>query len=155
MVGSPDAPYVVTLLFDYDCPHCQKLHFMLNEAIRRYAGNLAFAFLPAPLNTGCNPYIPRDADAFKNSCELARIGLAVWVAKPGAFPSFEDWMFTFESGDSWHPGSLEAARVKAVELAGQEGSIKAFLIPGSESICKPVFRFTARLFRMGKEASQK
>jgi uncharacterized membrane protein len=119
MVGSPDAPYVVILLFDYQCSHCQKLHFMLNEAIRRYSGKLAFALCPAPLNTICNPYIPKDVDEFKNSCELAKIGLAVWVARREAFPAFENWMFTFESGDGWHPRNLEAARAKAVELTGQ------------------------------------
>ena len=119
MVGSPDAPYVVTLLFDYQCSHCQQIHFLLDEAIRRYAGKLAFALRPAPLNTQCNPYIPRDVDEFKNSCELAKIGLAVWVAKREVFPVFENWMFTFESGDSWRPRSLENARTKAIELVGQ------------------------------------
>jgi hypothetical protein len=119
IVGSPDAPYVVTLLFDYQCSHCQKIHFMLNEAIRRYDGKLAFALCPTPLNTKCNPYIPRDVDAFKNSCELARIGLVVWVARQEAFSTFENWMFTFESGDSWHPRSLETTRAKAIELVGQ------------------------------------
>jgi hypothetical protein len=119
MVGSPDAPYVVTLLFDYQCPHCQKIHFMLNEAIHRYAGKLAFALCPAPLNTHCNPYVPRDVDAFKNSCELTKISMAVWVASREAFPAFENWMFTFESGDSWHPRSLETVRAMAVELVGQ------------------------------------
>jgi len=120
MVGSPDAPYIVTLLFDYQCPHCQKIHFMLNEAIQRYNGKLAFALCPAPLNNECNPYIPVEADAYKNSCELARISLVVWVARREAFSAFENWMFTFESGDSWHPRSLETARAKAVELIGQE-----------------------------------
>ncbi|MFZ0281862.1 MAG: vitamin K epoxide reductase family protein [Bacteroidales bacterium] len=120
LVGSPDAPYVVTLLFDYQCSHCQQLHFMLDEATRHYAGKLAFALCPAPLNTQCNPYIPRDVDEFKNSCELAKIGLAVWVAKREVFPDFENWMFTFESGDSWRPRSLETARAKAAKLVGQE-----------------------------------
>jgi uncharacterized membrane protein len=119
MVGSPDAPYVVTMLFDYQCSHCQKIHFMLDEVIRRYNGKLAFALCPVPLNTQCNPYIPRDVDQFKNSCELAKISLAVWVADREVFPAFESWMFSFESGDSWHPRSLETARAKAVELVGQ------------------------------------
>jgi uncharacterized membrane protein len=120
VIGSPDAPYVVTLLFDYQCSHCQKIHFMLDETVRRYDDKLAFMLCPAPLNTQCNPYIPRDADEFKNSCELTKIGLAVWVAKREAFPAFENWMFTFESGDRWLPRNLETARVKAVELVGQE-----------------------------------
>jgi protein-disulfide isomerase len=119
MVGSPDAPYVISLLFDYQCPHCQKLHFMLSEAVRRYNGKLAFALCPVPLSTECNPYIPYDVDAFKNSCELARLSLAVWVAKREAFPAFENWMFTFESGSSWLPRSPETARAKAIELVGE------------------------------------
>ena len=120
MVGSPDAPYIVTLLFDYQCPHCQKLHFALDEAVHRYAGKLAFRLCPTPLNTHCNPFIPRDVDAFRNSCELANIGMAVWVAKREAYSAFENWMFSFEAGDSWQPRSLEDTRAKAVELVGQE-----------------------------------
>jgi uncharacterized membrane protein/protein-disulfide isomerase len=119
LLGSPDAHYVVALLFDYNCPHCQQLHFMLEEAIRRYGGKLAFALCPAPLNSECNPYVPRDVDEFADSCELAKIGLAVWVAKREAFPAFDRWMFSFESGDRWRPRSLDAARAKAVELVGQ------------------------------------
>ena len=41
------------------------------------------------------------------------------MAKREAFPAFDRWMFSFESGDRWHPRSLEAARAKAVELVGQ------------------------------------
>ncbi|HXR47460.1 MAG TPA: vitamin K epoxide reductase family protein [Candidatus Limnocylindrales bacterium] len=119
LVGSPDAPYVVALLFDYKCPHCQQLHLMLDEAIRRYGGKLAFALCPAPLNPRCNPYISREVDEFKDSCELAKVGLAVWVARREAFPAFDRWMFSFESGDLWHPRSLAAAKAKAVELVGQ------------------------------------
>ncbi len=119
LVGSPDAPYVVALLFDYKCPHCQQLHFMLDEAVRRYGGKLAFALCPAPLNTRCNPYVPRDVDEFKDSCELAKVGLAVWVARREAFPAFELWMYSLESGDRWQPRSLDAARAKAVELVGR------------------------------------
>jgi uncharacterized membrane protein len=119
LVGSPDASHVVTLLFDYKCPHCQQLHFMLNEVVRRFRGKLAFALCPTPLNTKCNPYVPRDVDEFKDACELAKVGLAVWLANREAFPAFELWMFTMESGDRWQPRSLDAARAKAVELVGQ------------------------------------
>ena len=119
LVGSPDAPYIVNLLFDYKCPHCQQLHLMLDEAVRRYNGKLAFVLCPTPLNTKCNPYIPSDVDEFKGSCELAKIALTVWVAKREAFPAFDRWMFSFESGDLWQPRSLAAAWAKAVECVGQ------------------------------------
>jgi protein-disulfide isomerase len=129
MVGSPDASYIVTLLFDYQCSHCQKIHFMLNEAVRHYNGRLAFALFPAPLNTECNPYIQGNVDAFKNSCDLARISLAVWLADREAFAVFEDWMFSFESGNYWLPRSLETTREKAVELVGQTKFDAAFSDP--------------------------
>lgn len=119
LIGSPEAPYVLKLLFDYKCPHCQQLHFMLNEAVRIYGGKLAFALCPTPLNRQCNPFIPRDVDEFRDSCELAKVGLVVWVANRDAFPAFDHWMFSFESGDRWHPRSLDAARAKAAELVGQ------------------------------------
>ncbi|MBN2665905.1 MAG: thioredoxin domain-containing protein [Bacteroidales bacterium] len=120
MIGAPDAPYVVSLLFDYQCIHCQKMHFMLTEAVNRYSGKLAFALCPSPLNPQCNPYIPRDVDQFGNSCELTKIGLAVWLADREVFPEFENWMFTFESGDRWLPRSPEATRAKAIELVGRD-----------------------------------
>ena len=119
LLGSPDAAHVVTLLFDFKCSHCQQLHFMLDEAVRRYHGELAFALCPAPLSTQCNPCVPRDVEAFKDSCELAKIGLAVWLASREAFPAFELWMFSLESGDRWQPRSADAARAKAAELVGQ------------------------------------
>ena len=119
MIGTSDAPFIVNLLFDYNCPHCQQVHLILDEAVRRFNGKLGFALCPTPLNTQCNPYIPRDADEFKNSCELVKIGLAVWVAKRNAFSDFDNWMFTFESGDTWRPRSFESAKTKAIELVGK------------------------------------
>ncbi len=119
VVGSPDARYVIALLFDYQCPHCQRLHAMLDEVIRRYQGRLAFVLCPAPLDPQCNPYISRETDEFKDSCALAKIALAVWVANRTAFPGFDRWMFSPEPGHLWHPRSLEAATAKAIELVGQ------------------------------------
>jgi uncharacterized membrane protein len=120
LVGSPEAQYVVALLFDYQCPHCQQMHFMLDEAMRRYNGKLAFALCPSPLSRQCNPYIPRDENEYEGSCELVKVGLTVWVAKREAFPAFNRWMFMLESGDRWRPRSLDDARAKAVELVGLE-----------------------------------
>lgn len=119
LVGSADARSIVTLLFDYKCPHCQQLHLMLGEVIRRYGDQLAFVLCPAPLNSRCNPYVSRDVDEFKDSCELARVALTVWVAGREAFPAFDRWMYSFESGDRWHPRSLKAAKARAVELVGE------------------------------------
>ena len=120
LVGSPDAQYFVTLLFDYKCPHCQQMHFMLNEAIRRYDNKLAFVLCPAPLDKKCNPYILGEAEQYKDSCDLVKVALAVWLANREVFSDFENWMFSFESGDRWTPRSLEATKAKAIELVGEE-----------------------------------
>ena len=149
LVGSPDALYVVTLFFDYNCRHCQQLYSMLEEAIRRYDGKLAFALCPAPLNTQCNPYVPRDVDEFKDSCELARIGLAVWVAKREAFPAFDRWMFSRESGDRWRPRSLDAARAKAVELVGQAKFDAARADPWIERYMQTSIRISGDTYQSG------
>jgi len=150
MVGSPDAPHVVTLLFDYTCPHCQRMHFMLNEVIRRYGGKLAFALRPAPLDSECNPHITRDVKQFKGSCELVRIGLAVWVARREAFGSFEDWMFSFESGDRWRPRSLDAARAKAIELVGQTEFEAARADPWIDKYLQSSIQIYGRTIQGGK-----
>lgn len=133
IIGSANAPVIVSLLFDYQCAHCQKIHFMLNDVVNRYNGKLAFALCPTPLNTQCNHYIPRDVDAFKNSCELAKTGLAVWKANHEAFSVFENWMFSYESGNRWQSRKLEVAKSKAIELVGQAEFEKAMSDPWIDS----------------------
>ncbi len=129
ITGPADARYVVRLLFDYECPHCQRLHFMLAEAVRRYHGQLAFALFPTPLNSRCNSYVLQDVEQFKDSCELARVALAVWLANREAFSEFDQWMFLLESGDSWHPRGPDAAKAKAIELVGAEKFDAALVDP--------------------------
>ncbi|MEJ2652361.1 MAG: vitamin K epoxide reductase family protein [Gammaproteobacteria bacterium] len=150
LVGSADAQYIVTLLFDYKCPHCQQLHFMLNEAIRRYDGKLAFALCPSPLNKQCNPYVLGQMDEYKDSCELAKIGLAVWLANREAFPAFENWMFSFDSGDRWRPRSLDGATAKAVELVGREDFEAALANPWIDQYMGTCVQIYGQTVRSGK-----
>jgi uncharacterized membrane protein/protein-disulfide isomerase len=150
IVGESDAPYIVTLLFDYQCPHCQKIHFMLNEAIRQYKGKLAFVLCPTPLNTECNPYIPKDVEAFKNSCELAKIGMALWLANRKAFPAFENWMFSFETGNTWQPRSFESCRTKAIELVGEDKLNKASSDPWIGQYLQTCVQIYGRTLQNGK-----
>lgn len=149
VIGSPDALYIVNVLFDYECPHCQQLHLMLNEVVRRYGGKLTFALCPTPLNSHCNPYIPRDADEFENSCELAKIGLAVWLAKRDAFSAFDNWMSTYESGDRWRPRNLESARMKAIELVGKEKFDIALIDPWIEQYVRTCIRIYGQTIQNG------
>ena len=145
LVGSPDALYVVTLLFDYKCPHCQQMHFMLDEAIRRYGGKLAFALCPAPLNSQCNPYIPRDVDEYQG---LLRTGQS-W---PGGLGGQAQRRFLPSTAgcSRWSPataGAREASTPPGPKLSNwsaRQSSMPPGPIPGSTGICKPPFGFTAK-----------
>jgi protein-disulfide isomerase len=149
IVGSPDATYIINLLFDYQCPHCQKLHFFLDEATHRYDGKLAFAICPTPLNNQCNSYIPPEADAYKNSCELTRISMAVWVADQVVFYDFDTWMFSFDSGSRWQPRTPEAAMAKALELVGQENFDKAYSDPWIDQYIQTCVQIYGHTIRSG------
>jgi hypothetical protein len=105
---------------------------------------------PTPLNPQCNPYISQEADEFINSCELAKIGLAVWVADREVFAAFEDWMFTFESGDRWQPRSPENARTKAIELVGSEKFDAAWSNPWIEQYLQSSVRIYGQTIRDGR-----
>jgi hypothetical protein len=119
LVGSPDAPSLVTLLFDYNCPHCQMIHGILDDVIRRYDGKIAFVLCPSPMNNRCNPYVSRDLAEFRESCELAKLALSIWVADRKAFTAFEQWWFSPEPDQRWRPRALQDARAKAIELVGE------------------------------------
>lgn len=118
-VGPAGAPIVVTLLFDYQCSHCQRLHFLLPEVVAAYKGNLAFILCPTPLSPHCNRFVPQEVQGFANSCELARLGLIVWQNQRERFAEFEEWMFSYESGDRWRPRTLEAAKARVIGWMGQ------------------------------------
>lgn len=149
VIGSPDAEYLVTVLFDYQCPHCQRIHFMLNDIVDKYNGKLAFVLCPAPLNAECNPFVSANSDRFRNSCELARIALAVWVADRNVFHEFERWMFTFETGDIWRPRKLEAAETKAAELVGEAKLNKALDDPWVEKYLMKCIEIYGRTMQNG------
>lgn len=150
IIGSPDAPYMIKLLFDYNCPHCQKVHTMLNYLVDHYHGKLAVVLCPAPLNMQCNPYISRNVDAFKTSCELAKIGLTVWVAKHEAFHDFDNWMYSSEPEEKWHPRSPEAAMAKAIELVGKDKLNAAQSSPWIEQYLATCVQIYGQTIQTGK-----
>jgi protein-disulfide isomerase len=125
MLGNPDADVVLFELFDYTCPHCRQLHRYLKEARDRYGSQLAVAVLVTPMSPDCNRYVHEPpALSGRATCDLARLSLAVWQAKPEAFESFHDWLL-----DSAEIPSLEAARGRAAEIVGPEGLEQALASP--------------------------
>ena len=116
MIGSPDSPHVIVYLFDYTCPHCRALHSILVKTCQQLTNQLGVVCLPVSLSPECNPFIPRmNAHATTNSCEYARLGLAVWRAKPEVHRQFDDWMFA-----SVKPPPLKEAEDYAAQLVGAD-----------------------------------
>jgi uncharacterized membrane protein len=124
MIGSPDSPRVIVYLFDYNCPHCRALHSILVETCRQFTNQLGIVCLPMPMSTDCNPFIPANFNFGLNSCEYARLGLAVWRAKPEAQRQFDDWMFT-----PGEPPPVEKAWEYAAQLVGADKLAAALADP--------------------------
>jgi protein-disulfide isomerase len=116
MIGSPDSPHIIVYLFDYTCSHCRALHPILVKTCQRLTNQLGVVCLPMSISPQCNPFLPRTSShADSNSCEYARLGLAVWRAKPEAQRQFDDWMFA-----AVKPPPLEQAREYAAQLVGAD-----------------------------------
>jgi protein-disulfide isomerase len=115
LAGSNSAPRFVVFLFDYTCVHCRRLHPLLREAAAHFKGQVAIIALPAPLEADCNPLIPETQLANFGACDYARLGLAVWHARPSAFREFDDWLFESDTQPS-----PDQARAKAEALVGKD-----------------------------------
>lgn len=119
-LGPADAPHWLMLLGDFTCPHCQKTNPLILEAIRRYHGQLAVISVPVPMSAHCNPRIEVTVPAAAEACELARLALAVWRAKPSAYQPLDEWLYATPT-----PRKLVDARKFAVGLVGEAALAKA------------------------------
>jgi protein-disulfide isomerase len=117
VLGAADAPEELTLLFDFQCVHCRRLHRVLPEVVS--AGPYRIRLCPVPLSSACNPYIPNSGiDRFAGSCPLTRYALAVWYARPNACEAY--WDFLLGSGDEHDAINPAAAEARARELLGAD-----------------------------------
>lgn len=113
LIGQPDATHVIVALFDYTCSHCRREHFILKRVQAVFGKELAIALIPMPLDKTCNPLLTATAPDHVNACVYARIGMAVWRAKPEIYGKYEEWFYETE-----RPRSLEEVKAKAIELTG-------------------------------------
>lgn len=112
-LGSADSPVLLVSLFDYTCPHCQKLHEQLGEAREVFGEQLGVITLPVPLSAECNPEVDHTEPRHQASCDLARLALAVFRADADQFEAFDAWLFEPDE-----PRTVAEARGKAMELLG-------------------------------------
>ena len=115
MLGDSGSGAGMTLLFDFQCTHCRRLHRLLPELAEK--GGYRILLCPVPLSSACNPYIPSSGiDRFAGSCQLTRFALAVWYARPDAYVSFWNWLLG--DGDPKAQISPLAAEQRVREILG-------------------------------------
>ncbi|MBX3444040.1 MAG: hypothetical protein KF774_16650 [Planctomyces sp.] len=122
-IGSADADRLIVVMFDYCCPHCREAHEALRELAAEAGPNApGVLLLPTPLDAKCNPAIEETEPRFAESCELARLALAVWRADRARFDEFDVWLFEPEL-----PRKAAEARREAARLVG-EAALEAALV---------------------------
>jgi uncharacterized membrane protein/thiol-disulfide isomerase/thioredoxin len=94
VLGPVDAPNVIVELMSYDCPHCRRMHEMIEEGLKRYDGQLAIVEMVVPLEMGCNKYITSAKYSHPGSCELTRLALGIAAIDRTAFPEFHNWLLS-------------------------------------------------------------
>jgi uncharacterized membrane protein len=122
VLGSSTAPQVLVSLHDYSCHHCAQMHSHLVQVFREFSNEVVVATLPMPLDGKCNPAIKRTPPAHTNACAYAKLGLAVWRAKPAAMHEFDDWFFerfNASGGFNPQPPSFPEAQQRAEQLVGK------------------------------------
>ena len=122
--GAEDADNLIVVLFDYCCPHCKATHGYLLNAVEKFPNDLSFVSLPSPLNSDCNPHWKKTKKRFLESCDLAKLALAVYRTDAEKFPEFDRWLFESEL-----PRKLAEARTKAESMIGKAELAKALTDP--------------------------
>ena len=117
--GPQDAPDELTLLFDFQCIHCRRLHLILPDLLEKAGGQYRLHLCPVPLSSDCNPYIPATGvDRFAGSCPLTRYALAVWYACPDADGAY--WDYLLGGGDERAVVAPAEAEARARALLGED-----------------------------------
>ena len=152
VIGDPDAPQVVTLLFDWQCSHCRQLHLMLPDVVSEMGGSTAFICCPISLSRECNPLVPQsDRDMFTGSCKLLHIGLALWRTDPVAFGRYEEWYWG-DPAKGWNPPSVEEATARASDLIGADKLEAAMNDEWIDSYLQTVLQVFGRTSSGGRSA---
>ena len=116
-LGRTDAKRVMVEYFDYACDACQTMRGYLDALMERHPADLCVVILPVPLERSCNPSLTAGDIEHPGSCELARISLALWRAKPEAFAAFHHSLLEGVSADGARREALGLVSRSALDAA--------------------------------------
>lgn len=94
LLGNANAELVFVELFDYTCPHCKKTHSSIEGARQKFGDRLAVITLPVPLDRKCNATVKSTHAIHSESCEIARLAIAVWIVEQSKFAAFHHFLFS-------------------------------------------------------------
>ena len=147
---SGEAGQTLTLLFDFQCIHCRRLHRVLPEFLSLAEGRYSIRLCPVPLSSACNPYIPASGiDRFAGSCAFTRYAMAVWYARPEAYVDYWDWLLG--AGDERAAVDPAEAELRARTLLGDAFGA-ALQDPRIEGYLRTVEELFGRTSVSGKSA---
>ncbi|MCC7406781.1 MAG: thioredoxin domain-containing protein [Phycisphaeraceae bacterium] len=121
MLGSPDAPYIAVLFFDYYCPSCRTQFQLIKKAMAHYAPQLGIVCLPL----GCTPN-PDEQEV--PSCRYALLAASVWRRNPEKFATFHDWLMTDP------PLMLRASPKDGIPSLEHSTALAASLVGGHDTL---------------------
>ena len=151
VTGNPDAPHVITLLFDWQCSHCRQIHHMLPSVVDETGGQVAFICCPISLSRECNPLVSQGVDSFRGSCRLLHIGLALWRTDPIAFSHYDEWYWG-DPDKGWSPPSVDDATAHAAQLIGADKLESAMNDPWIDTYLNTVLQLFSRTSTGGRSA---
>ena len=99
--GSADAKHVFVEMLDYNCPNCRKTHKAISGAKKMLGGDVAVMILPIPLNTACNSAVTTTHTNFVESCDIAKLAIAVWRVDAKKFSQFHEAMLADEQAPTF------------------------------------------------------
>jgi uncharacterized membrane protein/protein-disulfide isomerase len=124
IIGGPDANKFIIELIDPKCGRCALFAPKLKQAMAMLGPEYALVIGYVPSEVGCNHYLQASPEYGKDSCELTKLALAVWLARPEAFEPFSDWLMA--ELDSL---TVDRARSRAAGLVGDDALAEALADP--------------------------
>lgn len=95
--GAVDAKHIFVEMLDYNCPNCRKTHKAVTGAKKLLNDDVSVMILPIPLNTACNSAVTKTDSKFVESCDIAKLAIAVWRVDAEKFCEFHEAMFSGEN----------------------------------------------------------
>ncbi len=154
--GSVDAKHIFVEMLDYNCPNCRKTHKAVSGAKKILNDDVSVMVLPIPLNTACNSAVTKTDAKFIESCDIAKLAIAVWRVDQVKFREFHEAMFSGEQAPtlaqakemassmvdaakleaelaSGIPGKFISSMVQLYEKSGK-GAVPKLMFPGTSIV---------------------